>query len=177
MTMAGKDWERLASYVTERMKVEKIRTKAELRRRTGLSIPTIAGILAGVPRNGGDVSDETLGKLDDGLRWGPDSSAAILAGGEPTDAAPSAGGATSLPEGPRPLDTSIETLEQRVSDVNAKVDALRAIVDEHGLDLELLFRVLDVADAERRSATRSDPDGAPKRSDVRPARQSLPPTP
>jgi hypothetical protein len=130
--MAGKDWERLASYVTERMKVEKIRTKAELRRRTGLSIPTITGILAGVPRNGGDVSDDTLGKLDDGLRWGHDSSAAILAGGEPTDAAPSAGGDVSLRDDARMeerLRAEIEAVDARVRAVESSLHAqLEAMV-------------------------------------------------
>lgn len=121
MTTAGKDWGRLASYVSERMKTEKIRTKAELRRRTGLSIPTVMAILDGAPR-GGDMSDDTLGKLDDGLRWGDGSSADILAGGEPVVLdAPSAGGDVSQ------LDArTAAQLRADIAAVNARVDGLEA---------------------------------------------------
>lgn len=102
------------------MKAIGITSKAELGRQAKLSAPTVRAILAGQPRSGEDMLDGSLLKLDAGLRWAPDSAAAILAGGDAVelDGAPGGGG----PDDPVSLldgDPTVELLGQMLEDAMA----------------------------------------------------------
>ena len=114
--MAGTKWKHVADHVNERMRHLSI-DQAELVRRSGLSTPTVAGIMNGTPR-AEQPRAKGLWAICAALGWSQASIADILAGGQPTvDGEPSAGG-VSQPDGG--ADRRFERLEQQIVDVSAR---------------------------------------------------------
>lgn len=117
--MAGKssnEWARVATYVNARMK-DMVIDQAEITRRSGLSGPLVRGIMRGAPR--GEPRSVNLIRLSIALGWEPDSIDAILAGGEPELAEPSAGGVSP----PDALAEMEARLRQEYQAGDAAVDA------------------------------------------------------
>lgn len=124
--MAGPDWKRVGDRVVKRMAELRI-DQAELARRSGRSVPTVAGIIRGEPRSGSPRPSSLWG-VSTALGWAQDSIADIAAGGEPTLAVePSAGGVSPLDAAA--LAGRVDALEQAVVELTESVHrALRLAV-------------------------------------------------
>jgi hypothetical protein len=80
------DWQRLGDYLVARRIALGMRDRRALAAITGISDRTL-----GKAENGRRVSASTLGALDNHLGWAPGSCRRILAGGEPSLPAATAG--------------------------------------------------------------------------------------
>lgn len=125
--MAGTKWKHVADRVNERMRHLSI-DQAELVRRSGLSTPTVAGIMNGAPR-AEQPRAKGLWAICAALGWSQGSIADILAGGQPTVVGePSAGGVS------RPDDDvlrRVEQLERQMVDVSARmIDVIESWAEE-----------------------------------------------
>lgn len=108
MSNQAERWQHAGEVVRARMKALGVR-QAELSRRSGLSAPTVRGIMAGSPRSG-EPTEDTLRAVSVALEWTPDSLGEVLAGGRAT-------------ADPATVDRRLDELDRRLTEVEHELEA------------------------------------------------------